>query len=140
MQAVTPVSQAWAQFDTAHTALLHALEQVRRAVAAEAGVRADDPCDAIIQLVARHYGLPPEALRSRQRTRELAQARHVAVWLCHGLIRPRLTLAAIGAAFGGRSHNTVLHALECVADRAATEPRFAGELPELRRRAEEALR
>ncbi len=47
-----------------------------------------------------------------KRTREIAQARHVAIWLCHQLTD--LTYAEIGARFGGRSHTTVMHSFDYV--------------------------
>ncbi len=47
-----------------------------------------------------------------KRTREIAQSRHVAIWLCHQLTD--LTYAEIGARFGGRSHTTVMHSFDYV--------------------------
>ncbi len=134
---MTPVSQAFAEFDAAYTAMLHAAAGVRRAVAAEVGAPSENPCAPIIELVARYYGFTPEDLCSPRRPHDLAAARQAAMWLCRALTP--LSLERIGFAFGGRDHGTVIHAIKSVGDRAATEPKFAGQLLDLRHRCAEAL-
>lgn len=131
------VSAAFAKFDAAYCTMLEAAADVRRAVAAEAGVRAGSPCAEIIAVVARFYGHAPEDILSKSRKRDVVQARHVAMWLSRALTT--FSLQAIGNAFGGLDHGTVMWAIETVGNRSSIEPRFASELLDLRRRCEAAL-
>lgn len=133
---MSKVSDSFARFETAYTALLEAAADVRRTVAAEAGVRADDPCAVVLEIVARHYGYTVEVVLSRDRTRDVAFARQVAMWLCRALTRK--SLQSIGERFG-RDHGTVICAIRAVGDRAATTPHFASELLDLRHRCERTL-
>jgi hypothetical protein len=67
------------------------------------------PATATIQrVVARHYGVTLVDLLSARRTKQVAFARQVAVYLVrqHTL----LSLPAIGRLFGNRDHTTILHA------------------------------
>jgi chromosomal replication initiator protein len=56
----------------------------------------------------QRLGISPEALSSSDRTARVAWARQVAMYLSRELTDA--TLPAIGRAFGGRNHSTVLHA------------------------------
>ncbi len=62
--------------------------------------------------VEQAMGVSHADLVGTKRNREIAQARHVAIWLCHQLTD--LTYAEIGARFGGRSHTTVMHSFRYV--------------------------
>ncbi len=62
--------------------------------------------EAILEAVARHYGLPVEAMLRRGRLDRLAsQARSIAMGLCQA--RAGLTLNEIGERFGGIGYSTV---------------------------------
>ncbi|MCL6594902.1 MAG: chromosomal replication initiator protein DnaA [Firmicutes bacterium] len=58
--------------------------------------------------VAAYYGIDPEALSAKSRTRAVAFPRQVAMYLSRRLTDA--SLPRIGEAFGGRDHTTVLHA------------------------------
>ena len=77
----------------------------------------------IQQVVAREWGVTPDGLRSKTRTKQLTTPRQVAMHLCRELLA--LQLVEIGNAFGGRDHSTVIHSLERVAEDTAGEPGFA---------------
>ena len=64
----------------------------------------------IQEVVANHYGIMPEELRSKKRTAHITQARHMAMYLSRKLLDGPLT--KIGQAFGGRDHTTVIHACD----------------------------
>src|SRR5205823_7174752 len=64
----------------------------------------------IQQLVAAEWGVTPEGLQSKTRTKTLTTPRQVAMFLCRELLG--LQLVEIGNAFGGRDHSTVIHSLE----------------------------
>ncbi|MBL0892508.1 MAG: chromosomal replication initiator protein DnaA [Gemmatimonadaceae bacterium] len=77
----------------------------------------------IQQVVAREWGVTPDGLRSKTRTKQLTVPRQVAMYLCRELLA--LQLVEIGNAFGGRDHSTVIHSLERVAEDMAAEPDFS---------------
>jgi chromosomal replication initiator protein len=64
-------------------------------------------------------GISPEALTSPDRTARIAWARQVAMYLARELTDA--TLPAIGRAFGGRNHTTVLHACRRTSERIASD-------------------
>lgn len=76
----------------------------------------------IQQVVAREWGVTPDGLRSKTRTKQLTVPRQVAMYLCRELLA--LQLVEIGNAFGGRDHSTVIHSLDRVAEDMAGEPGF----------------
>jgi chromosomal replication initiator protein len=63
--------------------------------------------------------ISPEALTSPDRSARVAWARQVAMYLARELTDA--TLPAIGRAFGGRNHTTVLHACRRATERIATD-------------------
>jgi chromosomal replication initiator protein len=64
-------------------------------------------------------GITPEALSSPDRSARVAWARQVAMYLSRELTDA--TLPAIGRAFGGRNHSTVLHACRRTTERIAQD-------------------
>lgn len=63
----------------------------------------------IIAICSKVFGISVRDLQSARRTRGIASARQVAMFICK-----RLTLSSypeIGKSFGGRDHTTVLHAV-----------------------------
>lgn len=91
--------------------------------------------DRIVQVVADHYGVRPADLRGTSRSRALAEARHVAIFLCRELTHR--SLPEVGAAFGGRDATTVMHSerkvRRLVAVRDDLNSRIAAISAELRR-------
>jgi chromosomal replication initiator protein len=84
----------------------------------------------IQELVAREWGVTPEGLRSKTRTKTLTTPRQVAMYLMRELLG--LQLVEIGAAFGGRDHSTVIHSLERVTEMLAGEPATVERVARLR--------
>lgn len=76
----------------------------------------------IQQAVAREWGVTPDGLRSKTRTRQLTEPRQVAMYLCRELLA--LQLVEIGNAFGGRDHSTVIHSLDRVTSDMTTVAGF----------------
>jgi chromosomal replication initiator protein len=83
----------------------------------------------IQRVVASHYGLSVRELISSMRTARIAWPRQVAIHLTRELTHA--SLPAIGSAFGGRNHATVLHACKRVSERLITDPEVGGELADL---------
>jgi chromosomal replication initiator protein len=66
------------------------------------------------------FGISPAELISSARARRLTWPRQVAMYLARELTDQ--TLPAIGRAFGGRDHTTVMHACKRTAERIAADP------------------
>ena len=84
----------------------------------------------IQQVVAREWGVTPDGLRSKTRTKQLTVPRQVAMHLCRELLA--LQLVEIGSAFGGRDHSTVIHSLNVVSEDMAQDGEFAGRVGKVR--------
>ena len=67
--------------------------------------------DKIFAAVYRKYGIPKEELTGNRRTREIAQARHIAIYLIRKITE--MSLPNIGKIFG-RDHTTILSSCETV--------------------------
>ena len=66
--------------------------------------------DMIIENVAAYFKIKKEDLITKKRTQNIANARHIAMYLCRETID--LSYPRIGEIFGGRDHSTVIHAYE----------------------------
>src|ERR671931_443646 len=64
------------------------------------------------EVVARRWGVTPEGLRSKARTKTLTIPRQVAMYLARDMLG--VQLVEIGQAFGGRDHSTVIHSVDKV--------------------------
>ena len=78
---------------------------------------------AIQAAVAAHFGISVSTLVSASRTAAVAWPRQVAMHLARRLTDA--SLPAIGQAFGGRSHATVVHACRRVTDQLAVDEKAA---------------
>jgi chromosomal replication initiator protein len=68
--------------------------------------------DGIQKTVADYYKIKVADLFSKKRTRVIARPRQVAMWLCKEVTA--FSYPAIGDAFGGRDHTTVIHAVKTI--------------------------
>lgn len=84
--------------------------------------------DRIISLVAQKYNVPVMELRGKKRTKEIAMARHVAVYLIRQLTD--MPYKQIGKEFD-KDHTTMISSEEVVKDRIEKEPLFAIEIKDL---------
>lgn len=62
----------------------------------------------IIKGVADYYGLTKQQITSKTRTKNIANARHISIYLCRKLLD--LSYIKIGDEFGGRDHSTIIAA------------------------------
>jgi chromosomal replication initiator protein len=107
-----------------------ALRDKLRPGEASAGGPAGLSTETIQQVVAKEWGVTPEGLRSKTRTKALTTPRQVAMYLMRELLA--MQLVEIGAAFGGRDHSTVIHSLDRVAGALREEPVFAQRVGKVR--------
>ena len=83
----------------------------------------------ITEIVCDYFDISPEDFNSTKRTREVAQARQVAMYLAKQ--HTKLPLAAIGSAIGGRNHATVLHSCKSVSNFMETDKVFKAQIEEI---------
>lgn len=76
------------------------------------GLQAAAPltAESIISTVSRFYEIPQSEMTGSSRRQPLARQRQVAMYVCRE--HTGLSLPKIGAAFGGRDHTTVMHAVD----------------------------
>ena len=70
--------------------------------------------EQVVQLVARVFNIKTEQILGRNRSRNFALPRHVAMYLMRE--DGNISLPQIGEKMGGRDHTTVMHACDRVAD------------------------
>ncbi len=85
---------------------------------------------SIQQIVAQEWGVTPEGLRSKTRTKTLTLPRQVAMYLTRALLSTQLV--EIGNAFGGRDHSTVIHSIEKITTALSLDPMFKNRVEKVR--------
>ncbi len=84
----------------------------------------------IKERVAQSFGVTPDALSSKKRTKEVTMPRQVAMYLIRELLD--LPLVEIGKQFGGRDHSTVIHSISKVEEDLAADDAFHARVQALR--------
>jgi len=84
----------------------------------------------IVDAVACAYGLSSETLLGRDRTREVALPRQIAMYLMRE--EANISLPQIGEALGGRDHTTVMYACDKVGDMIERDDRLRRQVIQLR--------
>ncbi len=95
--------------------------------------QAPPPIDAqkVQREVAKRFNVELSDITGKSRTRDVVIPRQVAMYLTRQLTES--SLPAIGRAFGGRDHSTVLHACKKIEARVGKDRSFASVLDELSR-------
>ncbi len=88
-----------------------------------------DP-DAVLEAVARAFGVTCEQITGRDRSREIALPRQVTMYLMREAAN--VSLPQIGAAVGGRDHSTVMYACDKVADLIERDDRLRRQVVQIR--------
>ncbi|HIS45564.1 MAG TPA: chromosomal replication initiator protein DnaA [Candidatus Scatomorpha merdigallinarum] len=79
--------------------------------------------EVIIEETARYYSLQPSDLRGQRRSKNMAMARQVSMYLMRNLTN--LSLVDIGTQYEGRNHSTVLASIRKVEEMIKTDPAVA---------------
>lgn len=74
----------------------------------------------IQKAICDHFDVKLSELKSKRRTKNLALARQMAMYLCRKFTST--SFPAIGAEFGGRDHSTVIHASKTIEQKTVTDP------------------
>jgi chromosomal replication initiator protein len=88
--------------------------------------------DEIISETADRYGFTAEDLKGSSRAARINTARQVAMFLCREMTE--FSLPQIGEAFGGRSHTTVLHGANKIAEEIETDRLLEARIHKIMRR------
>ena len=88
--------------------------------------------DYIQEAVSDYYKVNIDDLRSKKRTAEITQARHVAMFLTHKLLG--IALSKIGQRFGGKDHTTVIHACKKMSEEYEVNSKFRADLNEIEKK------
>lgn len=86
----------------------------------------------IQEVICDFYKVKKEEFLSSKRTREIAQARQVAMYMCKEYTN--MSLKCIGAAIGGKSHATVVHACKTVVNLLETDKEFSKQIHQIKNR------
>lgn len=86
--------------------------------------------EAIIETVASEYGVTTADLKSKRRTKVIAETRQIAMYFLRE--EAELSLPQIGQKLGNRDHSTISYGYEKVAERMEQDGHFRKEIMELR--------
>jgi chromosomal replication initiator protein len=86
--------------------------------------------DKIFAAAVKKYNVPREELTGQKRTKEIMNARHVAIFLMREITE--LSTGRIGDIFGGRDHSTVMSSCKWVKTKMAREPLFTADIEALK--------
>jgi len=84
----------------------------------------------IQKTVSDYYNIRVNSLLSKKRTKDIVQARQVAIYLSRELTD--LSLTSIGGAFGGKDHTTILHSYGKIENKIKNDKGFKNIIDNLR--------
>ncbi len=87
--------------------------------------------ESVQQIISNQFAVKVTDLKSPKRTRNLAFARQVAMYLSRKLANA--SMPSIGEKFGNRDHSTVFHAIQVIEKRREEDPGFHATLEGLER-------
>ena len=92
----------------------------------------DGTAAVIKEVVCDYFNLPAGEFSFRKCTREIAQARKAATYLCK--MHTKMPMKSIGAAIGGKNHATVVHACKTVSNLIDIDKGFRLQIEEIEKR------
>jgi len=88
-----------------------------------------DP-QAILESCSSYFNVPIQAITGKSRAKQIAEARHVAMYLLRE--DAELALKQIGLLLGHRDHSTVIHGVQKISHLLINDPRLSAQLSEIR--------
>ena len=82
-------------------------------------------CEMIADQVSEYYNIEPDALFTKSRKRDISDARQLVMYMTKKLTS--LSVNAIGSRLS-RTHATVLHAVNAIENRMATEAKLRADI------------
>lgn len=85
--------------------------------------------DQVQQVVAAHYNITVEDLKSKKRNANISVPRQVAMYICRTVLEE--SLPKIGMEFGGKDHTTVMHSVDKIKKEITNDTSFKNEIDKL---------
>ncbi len=97
------------------------MDLVKKVVRERLGQRAlvDLSFEDIVKRVSKLTNVPEKEIVGARRTKHIAEARQVAIYLCREILNN--SLSSIGLYFGGRDHTTIMHACQKIESRLSSD-------------------
>lgn len=92
--------------------------------------RSDVEPEEVIQTVADAFGVQVDRMLSRERSREVALPRQIAMYLLRE--ESHISLPSIGETLGGRDHTTIMYGCDKIADLLERDDRLRRQVVEIR--------
>lgn len=89
--------------------------------------------DKIIEMISSYYNISKESLVGKKRNKEIVIPRQIAIYIISELL-PTIPLSAIGQAFGGRDHSTIIHAKNKIIDLLNENNDYSKQIVEIKNR------
>ncbi|MCS7162287.1 MAG: chromosomal replication initiator protein DnaA [Bacteroidia bacterium] len=87
--------------------------------------------EQILRVVSNYFKIHVDELRSKSRKKQVAYARHIAVFLARKYTRH--ALKGLGEYFGGRDHSTILHSCQWIEENLRVSKELAMHVQDLER-------
>ena len=84
--------------------------------------------ERIVSMVSQHTGVSEEEIKGKKRTKEIAMARHICIYILR--TETELSFPSIGKIFA-RDHSTIMYSIDLVQNRIENDPSFEKEMNEL---------
>lgn len=95
------------------------------------GLRPSLSIDKIIDSTAEYFGIKADDIKSSSKSKNIAQARQVGVYLSRDLTNS--SFPAIGEAFGGRKHTTIMYSFDKIKNQMSKNLSLKEQISELSR-------
>jgi chromosomal replication initiator protein len=85
--------------------------------------------EQVMQLVANHYNITVEDLKSKRRMASIAFPRQIAMYICRTNLQE--SFPKIGIEFGGKDHTTVMHSVDKIKKQMQKQPELKEEIEKI---------
>src|SRR5574344_160598 len=85
--------------------------------------------DKVQQVIANHYNISVDNLKSKKRNAEISEPRQIAMYICRNIFNE--PLQKIGIEFGGKNHTTVMHSVNKIDNELKSNPEFNVEIQKI---------
>jgi chromosomal replication initiator protein len=85
----------------------------------------------ILSAVSAHYRVDTSEIRGEKRSKDIALARQVVMYLAHDMLS--MSHSRIGESIGGRAHSTVIHGIDKIKDELPNNAKLSQAIAQIRR-------
>ena len=91
----------------------------------------------IIEVVAEHYGVRPEDIKSQRRNKEIVLPRQVSMYLIR--VFNDITLQDVGRLLGNRDHSTIIHGFDKITNEMDRNPELKNTIDILKKKLNQSV-